>query len=161
MDNFQKFYDRTLRFLSYRPRSEKEIVDFLKKKKVEASIISKILARLKQLNFINDEEFTKWWVEQRTRFRPRGIRVIKMELRQKGVNPELIEKIISSDPASPAGRQFLISNKEAAKKLIKKRMTRLARLPKEQIYKKLTEFLLRRGFDWETVKNIVDEELKK
>lgn len=154
MDDFEKFYNRTLRFLSYRPRSEKEIKDFLKKKKVSEATSKKIIQKLKELNLVNDKEFAKWWVEQRTHFRPRGIRVIKMELRQKGIEQDLIEKIISND-------QFLISNKEAARKLVEKRVERLRGLPKEEIYKKLSEFLLRRGFPWEMVKNTVDEVTRK
>ncbi|MBI2036592.1 hypothetical protein HYT17_03105, partial [Candidatus Microgenomates bacterium] len=48
MDLFQKFYDRALRFLSYRPRSQKEITDFLAKKKVAPIVVTKILQKLKQ-----------------------------------------------------------------------------------------------------------------
>ncbi|MBI1919250.1 RecX family transcriptional regulator [Candidatus Microgenomates bacterium] len=154
MDLFQKFYDRALRFLSYRPRSEKEIADFLAKKKVTPVVVAKILKKLKEQNLVNDREFTKWWVEQRTKFRPRGLRVIKMELKQKGIKPELIEKIISND-------QFLISNKEAVKKLIIKKITNYKGLPKRELYHKLSQFLLRRGFDWDTVKNAVDDSLGK
>lgn len=154
MDLFQKFYDRALRFLSYRPRSEKEIIDFLQKKKVNSSTINKVLTKLKQLNFINDQEFTKWWVEQRTTFRPEGVRLIKLELRQKGISPELIEKIISND-------QFLISNEKAIKKLIIKKITNYKGLPKRELYQKLSQFLLRRGFNWDAVKNAVDDSLRK
>ncbi len=151
MDNFQKFYNRTLRFLSYRPRSEKEIIDFLKKKKVEPSIISKILKKLQEQNFINDEEFTKWWIEQRQGNKPRGIRVIKMELKQKGISDELITNY-----------QLLITDQlELAKKALEKKVSTYRNLPREKAYRKLSQFLLRRGFDWETVKDVIDEVLKK
>lgn len=154
MDNFQKFYDRALRFLSYRPRSEKEITNFLKKKKVEPPIISKIIKKLKEQNFINDEEFTKWWIEQRTHFRPRGIRVIKLELRQKGISQEIIDEILSNE-------DIKILSEESARKLIEKKIISYKGLPKQELYQKLSQFLLRRGFDWETVKEVIDEVLKK
>lgn len=151
MDNFQKFYDRALRFLSYRPRSEKEIRDFLKKKKIEPPIISKIIKKLKEQNFINDEEFTKWWIEQRQRNKPRGMRVIKMELKQKGISDELITNC-----------QLLITNQlELAKKALEKKVKSYRNLPREKAYRKLSQFLLRRGFDWDTVKDVIDEVLKK
>lgn len=151
MDNFQKFYDRALRFLSYRPRSEKEITNFLKRKKVEPSIINKILQKLKEQDLVNDEEFAKWWIEQRQGSRPRGIRVIKMELKQKGISDELITSY-----------QLLITNQlELAKKALEKKVKSYRNLPREKAYRKLSQFLLRRGFDWDTVKEVIDEVLKK
>lgn len=154
MDLFQKFYDRALRFLSYRPRSQKEITDFLAKKKVAPIVVTKILQKLKQQDLVNDQEFAKWWIEQRTRFHPRGLRVIKLELRQKGISSELIEKILSNGDIEILGE-------EAVKKLIIKKIARYQGLPKRELYQKLSQFLLRRGFSWETAKDVIDEVLKK
>lgn len=155
MEEFEKFYNKALRFLSYRPRSEKEIKDYLVRKKASVQISSKVLAKLKEQNFINDEEFAKWWVEQRTTVAPRSIRFIKIELRQKGIHQEIIEKIISND-------QFLISNDlDRAKRLLQRRIIRLKGLPKEKVYQKLARFLASKGFDWETIKKSIDEVVKK
>ncbi len=154
MDLFQKFYDRALRFLSYRPRSQKEITDFLAKKKVAPIVVTKILQKLKQQDLVNDQEFAKWWIEQRTRFRPRGVRVIKLELRQKGISSELIEKILSNG-------DIKILSEEAVKKLIIKKIARYQGLPKRELYQKLSQFLLRRGFDWDEVKKVVDQVLPR
>ena len=92
-DDFGINLNRTLRFLSFRPRSEKEIADFLKKKQVDSHNAQKIIDKLKEHKFLNDEEFASWWMEQRTMIKPRAIRVIKMELKQKGISKEIIEKI--------------------------------------------------------------------
>lgn len=154
VDDFEKFYNRTLRFLSYRPRSIKEITDFLKKKKVQPPVVTKILKKLKELDLVNDKEFARWWVEQRTTFRPKGIYSIKQELKIKGISEDLIEKIISNE-------QFLISNKDAARKLVEKEASRYKGFSKQEKYQKLSQFLARRGFDWETIKTTVDEVLRK
>lgn len=161
MDSFQKFYDRALRFLSFRPRSEKEIRDFLKRPRkkrskrktetIDEATVEKIIAKLKEFNFINDEEFAKWWVEQRQGHKPRGKRVIEMELKQKGIPEELITNY-----------QLLITNQlDLAKKAVEKKAVMYRGLPREKAYQKLSQFLLRRGFDWETVREVVDEVLKK
>lgn len=151
MDDFEKFYNRTLRFLSYRPRSEKEITDFLKRKKVQALVVVKILNKLKELNLVNDKEFAKWWIEQRTGFKPCGWRLIKMELKQKGISDELITNY-----------QLPIANeKELAKKAIEKIIVKYRQLPREKAYQKLAQFLARRGFDWEVIKAVIDEILEK
>jgi regulatory protein len=153
MEDFEKFYNSSLRFMSYRPRSEKEVRDKLKRKKVDPSIIEKIITKLKGQKFINDEEFAKWWIDSRLRFRPRSINLIKRELLLKGLDKELIDAQISNF-------QFPISNElENAKKLIQKKIKRYRNLSKQEIYQKLGRYLASKGFDWDTIKQSIDESL--
>lgn len=159
MDGFEKYYNRALRFLSFRPRSEKEIRDNLQKKKASPPVIEKIINKLKDKNFLNDEEFTKWWIESRLRFRLRSIHAIKKELFQKGITKELIDAQISNFHP-PAGGS--ISNElENAQKLIEKKIKQYKNLPRNKLYQKLGGFLARRGFDYETIKQSIDELLRK
>ena len=95
-ESFDELYNRALRFLSYRPRSEQEVIKNLLKKKAPEDIISKIISKLKENNFINDEEFVKWWAEQRIELKPRSLRLIKIELRQKGISEEIITQAIQN-----------------------------------------------------------------
>jgi regulatory protein len=127
--NFGKAFNAALNFLSFRPRSELEIRQYLKRKKAED--LDGVIAKLKQIGQINDEEFAKWLVEQRSTFRPKGKRLIEMELRQKGV------KIKVSVP----------DEEELAMKAIQKKLS----LPKEKIFR----FLASRGFDYETIEKVV------
>src|SRR3989344_9126843 len=146
MDEYEKFYNKTLRFLSYRPRSEKELRDKLKKKKTSGEIINKIILRLKENNFINDEEFVKWWIEQRTTFKPRSLRLIKMELKQKGIDAELIDSVIQNS-------EFRIQNDlELAKKLIEKKKEKWRNLTREKKFQKLSRFLASKGFNYDIIK---------
>ena len=161
MELFEKFYDKTLRFLSFRPRSEKEIRDFLKKprgrkkEKVDEPTIEKIINKLKEQDFINDEEFTQWWIEQRTQSKkPKGVRLIKLELQQKGIDREMMDMILGN-------YDIRILGMEGAKKLAVKQYQKYAKLPKQEAYQKLSQFLLRRGFAWDTVKKTIDEIMKK
>ncbi|MBI2622882.1 MAG: RecX family transcriptional regulator [Candidatus Levybacteria bacterium] len=160
MGEFEKFYNKALRFLSYRPRSEKEIRDRLKLKvqsskfKVEENIIDKVIEKLKEQKFTNDEEFTRWWIEQRTNVQPRSMRLIKIELRQKGISNEIIESRIKNQES---GRD----DAELVKKLIEKRLSKYKGLEKRELYQKLGRFLASKGFDWETIKKSIDEVVKK
>ena len=155
MDDFENFYNKSLRFLSFRPRSEKEIRDKLKSKKASSLIINQVIVKLKEKKFINDLEFAKWWVEQRTNFKPRGLRLIKIELRQKGISDEMIESGIMNQESGAKNDLGL------ARKLIEKRLSRYKGLSKQELYQKLGSFLARRGFDWETIKQAIDEVLEK
>lgn len=133
--------------MSFRPRSEKEIRDNLIKKKAPAEIIEQTIIKLKEQNFINDEEFAKWWVEQRNVFKPRALKLLKVELRQKGIADEIIEKITQDDL-------------EFAKKLVLKKINKYKNLPKEEIYQKLGRFLGQKGFNWGIIKQSIDEVLE-
>lgn len=155
MDQFDRFYNKTLKFLSFRPRSEKEIKDYLTRKKAGSFVIEKIIKTLKDQNFLNDLEFAKWWIEQRIRFKPRSSRLIKMELKQKGISDEIIEFQISNI-------QYPISNDlERAKKIAESKIYKYKGLSKQEIFRKLGSLLARRGFSYDVIKQSIDEVLKK
>src|SRR3990167_6032933 len=73
---FQKTLDKLLRFATLRPRSKKEIKDYFKRKKVHESLYEELFNRLNRLELIDDEEFAKWWVDQRQNFKPKAVRVL-------------------------------------------------------------------------------------
>lgn len=152
-DEFLKFYDRALKFFSYRPRSEKELQDWFKKKKVGIETQKLIEKKLKQYNYLDDQEFTRWWVEQRTTFRPFGKRRLAFELRQKGINQKLVEEELGK----------LEDDKlvELAEELVKKKMKTMEDLPYFEVREKIFAFLSRRGFHWEIIKKVVAKTLKK
>lgn len=157
MEDFERVYNSALRFLSYRPRSEKEVRDRLKIKYQKSNlknlplIIDKVIQKLKEKKFINDEEFTKGWVENRLRFKPRSLRLIRFELKHKGIDPEIINNL-----------QLTIDNDlEQAKTLAGKRLQRYKGLDKQKIYEKLGRYLASKGFDWNTIKKSIDEVLGK
>ena len=152
-DDFLKVYDRALKFLSFRPRSEKELKDWFFKKNIGEETQKLIFQRLKDLGYINDEEFAKWWIEQRMTFRPTGERLLLLELRQKGIAPELIATLLSSYVAKG-------SELELAKKVAEKKMRPLRNLPVPELKQKLMTRLARRGFAWETIEEALDEVLK-
>ncbi len=153
MDNFNKFYERTLRFLSFRPRSEKEITDYLKKKKSDDLTAKKIVEKLKEHKFLNDEEFAKWWIEQRTRVKPRADRVIKFELIQKGIDKEMINNLLA---------EGLGSDLKKAESLAEIRMKRLKKIDdKKKVYEKLGRFLASKGFNYDIIKEVIDRTFAK
>ncbi len=143
-NEFGKVYDRVLQFFSYRPRSGKELTDWFGRKKVGEETQKLVKQKVGQLGYLNDEEFAKWWVEQRTTFRPAGTRLLAMELRQKGIPREIISHITCHISQ--------INERELARKVAEKKLKTLKNLPLQEREQKLTAFLLRRGFSWETIK---------
>jgi regulatory protein len=155
MDDFEKFYKAAIRFLSFRPRSEKELSDYLMKKKCDDLTAKRIIESLTRDKFLNDEEFVRWWVEQRTILKPKASRVIKFELKQKGISKDLIDSFFENEESST-------SDFTKALALAEKKMVRLVKLEdKRKIYEKLGRFLASKGFDWDTIKEVIDQVLGK
>lgn len=145
--------DSLYRFVSFRPRSEKEVRDYFKKKKVDPAAIEKITEKAKSLNLINDLDFSKWWLEQRQTFRPKGPRLLKLELKQKGISDEIINSVLSSKSSQTEFKTALA--------LAQKKHALLKNYDPKIQKQKLLGFLLRRGFDFDEAKSAVDSVLKK
>lgn len=145
-NEFQKLLDKALRFLSYRPRSEKEILDFLVRKQAGEETSKMVMVRLKDLEMVDDKAFSDWWVEQRKTFRPKGERGLKTELIKKGVNKELIKKATDGT----------INEELLARESLKRKMETFKKFPPEKYRQKIVSFLAYRGFSWDTIKKILD-----
>lgn len=140
---FGKLYQRALEWVLTRPRSRKEVYDYLYKKvyekKLDKNYINNVILRLEEKKYLNDERFAEFYVENR--FVKKGVSAkrLKMELMKKGVAKEIIEKVLSE-----SGR----NDEEEIKKIIAKKR---ARYDDE----KLISYLCRQGFSYELAKNLV------
>lgn len=148
----KKLMERIYRLWNIRPRSEKEVRDYLKRFSVSSFIIDTIVERLKQLKLLSDEEFAKAWVESRSK--KRGMQIIKKELFQKGISKEIIEAAINYQLSSPSGTH---RQEEVAEGLLQKRLPRWRSLPLLKQKQKAYQFLLSRGFNCDLVKAIVEK----
>lgn len=92
--SFNKAYESSLRFLSYRQRSEREIRTYLHDKDYDDETIRVTIERLIDLNMVNDETFARSWVADRNRMRPRSKRALTMELRVKGIDTDTIAIVL-------------------------------------------------------------------
>lgn len=144
-----KLMEKALRFLSFRPRSEREVKDHLKKKSQLSSdeIIDGVLSRLKHLGYINDLEFVRWWIEQRQAHSPRGAQLIKSELYQKGIAQEIVDQVLPEDEKGEV---------EQALKTAKKKLRAYQKLDSREFKQKMGQYLARKGFDWETIKEALN-----
>jgi len=148
LDARQQAYDRAVRFLSYRPRSIAEVRRYLQGKGVEESDSETIIARLIDLQYLDDGEFARWWVENRTEFSPRGPYAIRQELRLKGVADDVIAEAIA---------RFGPNTSEVVESLGRQRAHRLAGEDQAAFRRKLSSFLLRRGFSYADVTPVVEQ----
>lgn len=146
-DRRQKAYDRAVRYLSFRPRSVAEVRRYLAKTEDDPEVIAAVISRLTENGYLDDSEFARFWVENRQRFRPRGSAALRQELRQHGVDSETIAAALADMDPSEAAYQAGLG--QAMK------LANLAHTDPVLCRRKLSEFLLRRGFDHETVQETV------
>ncbi len=150
-EDLQKLYNRAYFFLKFRPRSRKEILDYLNKKIQSThwsqTEVKKVVKGLEEQGFVDDEKFIEWFVAQRNILKPKSAFVIKRELTTFGIDKLLIEKYFDEHPHN---------EQELALKTLRRKWFRLSKLSKEERFKKASGFLLRRGFGYETVKRVID-----
>ena len=139
-DIAQAALDAALHFLAYRPRSESEIKARLRRRKFDEKAIESVLQRLEEQGLIDDLAFAQFWRENRDSFSPRSKRLLKMELRRKGVPLNTIEEAVeSSDDQFNAYRAGV------------KKARALRALDYGAFREKLGAFLQRRGFSYDVV----------
>jgi len=147
-DEYESALGKALRYLSYRSRSRQEMLRYLQKKGYQESLIERIIAYLQAEKLIDDAKFASDWIENRQTFRPRSQRMMKMELRQKGVDDEAISEVFEA-----AELDDLELALAAGRKLNK----RYQKLEKQEYYQKLGAALQRRGFSYSTVKQCLPQ----
>jgi regulatory protein len=149
-DGLEQAYQRALKYLNPRPRSETEMRQHLAKHGVAESDVEAVLERLRQTGLIDDRAFARLWVENRTTFRPRSKRALQAELKRKGINPEALGEALSE-----------ANDADNAYRLALQRAQRLKALPRLEFRQKLGGYLARRGFDFDTLAPILERVWKE
>ncbi len=148
LDQREKAREIAFRYLSYRPRTVKEIADKLKGKGMPAETIAAVIEDLKGLKLLDDRAFARSWIAERLAHRPGGKRLLHRELRQKGVDVELIEEAID---------ELYPQELEVARELLRKRIARFRGLEPQKLKTRVWGLLLRRGFSSQTAQECMEE----
>lgn len=136
------------RFLGTRPRTRWELTRRLRRARVAPDVIEATLERLAELGYVDDVAFVRWWLEQRDRHAPRGRRMVEAELRQHGVPREVVETLREAEAELPP------ETEEERARMALERHLRGRPLPVEAAaLQRVGMFLVRRGFDPETVRH--------
>ena len=136
-DSAQKAMDQALRLLSFRARSEREMADRLAKKGFAPDVADRTVARLRELNLLDDGVLARDIAESRRRG-GRGDHRIRQELRKRGLAPETIAGALDAVPAEDGA--------ERAWAALQKRAARMKGLDRDRAYRRLQGFLIRQGF---------------
>ena len=143
-DRFHRCLDAALRYLSYRPRSEHEIRQQLKRRSFDDEIIETLVAKLKEQMLIDDAAFAQFWKDSRETFSPRSQWLTRSELRRKGINSEIIDQVVDS-----------VDNGSSAYRAALNKARRLPLSDYQEFRHRLGEYLRRRGFSYDVIEHTV------
>ena len=135
-----KTYLNALRYIALRPRSIWELQDYLKRKQVDEVSSKEILNKLSDVGLLDDEAFARSWVESRRLLKPSSKRRLSLELRQKRIEEQTIQKVLRDDE---------VEEQTAINQLINKKR-RQAKYRTDKL--KLMQYLSRQGFDYADIK---------
>jgi regulatory protein len=142
-DQEERAYEQMLNFLSYRPRSKAEARRRLQQKDFSEATIEIVTQRLCRAGLLDDEAFARYWISNREQFKPRGVYALRHELRQKGIESDIIDLLLQE-----------VDETESAYRVAIKRLYRWEHLEPDTRRHKLSDYLQRRGFRYETIQQV-------
>lgn len=147
---FSRAKSYAFRLLKIRPRSQRELLLRLKQKNFSADVIDKLLEELKEDGKINDVDFARLWVNERIK-KPLGAARLIFELKQKGIDKEIIKSVIGSIKKEYPEREII-------GKLIKAKFAKFLNKPlDDRLRRKIHAFLAYRGFSTELISDAIEK----
>lgn len=140
-----------LDYLAYKPRTAEEVRRKLERKDVDADTAEAVVERLRELGYLDDAAYAKQYAQRRHQVKGYGPRRIQSDLQRRGVARRHVERAVE---ALREEADLL----ERAREQARKRWRRLQREPDaRRRRKKLSDYLLRRGYGYDTIRQVVDE----
>lgn len=140
-----------LDYLAYKPRTEQEVRRKLRKKDVPSFVVEDVVARLYELDYLDDESYAHDYAHNRFSSKGYGPIRIRRELKERGIDRSLaeaaVDELFAEEDATAAAREHA-----------EKRWSRVAgeddpRRRKQKMYR----YLRRRGFTSDTIYTVLDE----
>ena len=145
-DDVTRAFDKAVRYLAARPRSISEVRKNLIKKQFDDVVIERVIDRLIELGYVDDHAFAKLWVKSRDNSSPRGSKGLWYELRQKGIDPAIIDQVLSD-----------FDGDAAAERAARQQLFRYRNISDPQeLRRKMASFLMRRGFNYDTIRPVIE-----
>ncbi len=143
--------DIALHYIAYKMRTEQEVRKKLFEKEYTEYIIERVIHFLIEYHYIDDMKYCKSYIKQRLQYNPKGVYILKMELKQRGIKQSIIDKAIENSD---------IDELNDAIKLLQKKCLYLDDID-EKNKKRLFAFLQRRGYSYDIIKEAFSYVLKQ
>jgi regulatory protein len=143
-DDYKRCYNAATRFLAYRPRSRTEVQSRLLQRGYRPATVNRVIARLRELDLLDDAAFARYWAENREEFSPRGRRLVTLELRRKGLDRDTIAEAVAT-----------VDEDASARRAAEKKLRTLPAGDYTTFRRRLGDYLARRAFSYDTIDRTV------
>jgi len=148
----QECFDKAIKYLGQRLHSRAELQKKLAGSDFPADIVTAVLDELARLDYVNDERFAKTKAMSAAEHKHHGRRRAFVELLKSGVKPDVANRAL--DDVYQQTNPVML-----ARQLIQKQLPRLRLLDPVVARRRLVGLLQRRGFDYDTIRPMIDEVL--
>ncbi len=149
-DERKRAKTKAFRFLSIRDHSERELAEKLRRSGFTNDIVRVLVEELRERRYLNDETFAKSFARSKIVRKPIGRRGMTDELKRKGIAESILESTLDSVYSE-------FDEMDLARRLAEKKIHLLKNDDRMKVKKSLSDFLMRRGFGWEIVEEVLNE----
>ncbi|AEY65966.1 regulatory protein RecX [Clostridium sp. BNL1100] len=138
-----------VKFLSLKLRTSYEVIEKLSELGYEESTISQVIKDLTEIDYINDYKYAAKYISEKTKLKPKSIKLMEMELENKGIPNDIICSVI--EELNP-------DDDQVALELLKKRYSKYSEYD-EILIKKMKSYLAGRGFSYNQISKAISKYL--
>ena len=131
--------------------SKTQMSQYLEKEGFSDETVKTIVTELIQSGHIRDREFAEKWVQRRLKSNPRGRKLLKMELIEKGVDRKTAEQVVNEVNKDDEERLAL--------QIAEKQGKKYKHLSNQVAHRRLHGYLARRGYDSDLILKIIHQVL--
>jgi len=147
--SYQAALSYSLKLLSGSPRSRVNVLSMLEKKGFRLADRHKVVARLEELNLINDKVMAERVAEDLMKRQPSGRRRLRQVLGKKKIPSSIVRTFIEDiDEERESARAFQVAERCQEK---------WRSLPRDRRLKRIYDLLVRRGFDFELCREVLEK----
>lgn len=146
-DEVKRAITAALNLIAFRSRASGELQRALQGKGYSSECAEAAVNRMLELGYLNDSRFAERWIENRQEHRPRSVRMLKQELRQKGIDAETIGEAISTVEIDEYTDALALASKKAST---------MAALDQPTRHRRISGFLARRGYGFDVIRRVLE-----
>jgi regulatory protein len=149
-EQYAKAKQSALTYATYKLRSRHEVIKKLNSLEVESTIIDKVMEFLEEYNFVNDKEYIKAFINDKTNINKHSLKRIKYDLKSKGLNMTLVDEVLED-------YSLVDLELENVTTLYQKKYNQIEARNKYtdyEIEQKTMQYLMNKGYNYSIVKKV-------
>lgn len=151
--------EAALRILARGPRTEREVTDRLIERGYVPDAVERAVERLRRVSLLDDRAYLGWFVRAELNRKVQALRLLEAKLARRGLPRALVAEIEEAIRADPDLAERALDTEEGRAEAARRELERkVARLAPEARRRRLQSALLRRGFSWDTIRDLVADE---